>query len=110
MERFIKGDIVVIPFPFSDLSQSKKRPALVITTLEGVDVILAQITSKNKYDKYAIEITEEDFIEGGLKVNSNVRANKLFTASKELILYKVGRINQEKIEEVINKIIEIIKL
>jgi len=110
MERFIKGDIVVIPFPFSDLSQSKKRPALVIASLDGEDIILAQITSKNKYDAYAIEITGKDFIEGGLKVSSNVRANKLFTASKGLILYKVGRINQEKIEEVINKIIEIIKL
>ena len=110
MERFIKGDVVVIPFPFSDLSQSKKRPALVITSLKGEDIILAQITSKNIYDEYAVELREKDFIEGGLKVNSNIRVNKLFTASRDLILYKVGRINQEKIEEVINKIIEIIKL
>jgi len=110
MERFIKGDVVVIPFPFSDLSQSKKRPALVITSLKGEDIILAQITSKNIYDEYAVELREKDFIEGGLKVNSNIRVNKLFTASRDLILYKVGRINQEKIDEVINKIIEIIKL
>ncbi len=110
MERFIKGDVVVIPFPFSDLSQSKKRPALVITSLKGEGIILAQITSKNIYDEYAVELREKDFIEGGLKVNSNIRVNKLFTASRDLILYKVGRINQEKIEEVINKIIEIIKL
>jgi mRNA interferase MazF len=43
--KFIKGDVVVIPFPFSDLTQSKRRPALVIAELEGDDLILCQITS-----------------------------------------------------------------
>ena len=59
MERFIKGDVVVIPFPFSDLSQSKKRPALVITSLSGEDLILSQITSIKKYDKYSVELREK---------------------------------------------------
>jgi mRNA interferase MazF len=44
MGRFVKGDVVVIPFPFSDLSATKRRPALVITALPGEDVILCQIT------------------------------------------------------------------
>ncbi len=47
MEEFIKGDIVVIPFPFSDLSGRKKRPALVIADLVGEDIVLCQITSKS---------------------------------------------------------------
>jgi len=45
MARFVKGDVVVIPFPFSDLSQAKRRPALVLAELEGNDRILCQITS-----------------------------------------------------------------
>jgi len=45
MERFVKGDIVVIPFPFSNLAQTKRRPALVIAELDGDDRILCQITS-----------------------------------------------------------------
>jgi mRNA interferase MazF len=40
MERFVKGDVVVVPFPFSDLTQAKRRPALVIAELEGNDSIL----------------------------------------------------------------------
>ena len=52
MAKFVKGDIVVIPFPFSDLSQSKRRPALVIARLEGNDSILCQITSKTIKDIY----------------------------------------------------------
>ena len=45
MAKFIKGAIVVVPFPFSDLSQAKKRPVLVITDLNNNDLILCQITS-----------------------------------------------------------------
>ncbi len=45
MGRFVKGDVVIMPFPFSDLSASKKRPALVVASLAGDDVILCQITS-----------------------------------------------------------------
>ena len=50
MARFVKGDVVVVPFPFSDLSQSKRRPALVITELTGNDLILCQITSQSISD------------------------------------------------------------
>jgi len=50
MAKFVKGDIVVVPFPFSDLSNSKRRPALVIADLTGDDVILCQITSRNVND------------------------------------------------------------
>jgi hypothetical protein len=45
--KFVRGDVVVIPFSFSDLSQSKRRPALIVAQFEGKDVILCQITSKN---------------------------------------------------------------
>ena len=109
MERFIKGDIVVIPFPFSDLIGAKRRPALVITNLKGEDLILCQITSKKVRDEYAITITEEDFEEGSLKQESNVRPNKIFTADRSIILYKVGRLKRAKVKSIIETIIEIIK-
>jgi len=76
MERFIKGDVVVVPFPFSDLTKAKKRPALVIAELEGDDFILCQITSKAIKDKYAILLNENDFETGTLKQKSNVRPNR----------------------------------
>lgn len=60
MEKFVKGDVVIIPFPFSDLSQAKRRPALVVATLEGDDLILCQITSQNITDKYSITITDAE--------------------------------------------------
>ncbi len=110
MERFIKSDIVVIPFPFSDLTGAKRRPALVITNLKGEDLILCKITSKKVRDKYAIVITEEeDFEEGSLRQESNVRPNKIFTADGSIILYKVGRLKREKVEKIIETIVKIIK-
>ena len=56
MEKFVKGDIVIIPFPFSDLSGAKKRPSLVLANLKGDDIILCQITSQRVNDDYAIPI------------------------------------------------------
>jgi mRNA interferase MazF len=50
MAEFVKGDVVVVPFPFSDLTQAKRRPALVIATLAGDDLILCQITSQKIID------------------------------------------------------------
>ena len=107
MGRFVKGDVVVVPFPFSDLSQSKRRPALVLAELNGDDLILSQITSQNIYDSYSIKIENHDFSEGSLNRTSNIRPNKIFTADENIILYKVGHLNSERMNEVTNKIIKI---
>jgi mRNA interferase MazF len=96
MAKFVKGDVVVVPFPFSDLTQAKRRPALVIATLEGDDLILCQITSQFIKDSYAILIDDKDFETGSLKQTSNVRPNRIFTADSHIILYKVGNLKKEK--------------
>lgn len=109
MAEFVKGDVVVVPFPFSDLTQAKRRPALVVATLPGEDVILCQITSQSVRDSYAILIEANDFSEGGLNQASNVRPNRLFTADQQIILYRAGHLISEKLAEVIGKIIEILR-
>lgn len=109
MEELVKGDVVVLPFPFSDLSASKKRPALVVSPLEGEDLILCQITSQLRQDKYSIELTNSDFKQGGLNVTSNIKPNKLFTADKSIIQYKIGSIKDKKLKEAVDAICKIIK-
>jgi mRNA interferase MazF len=109
LEKFVKGEVVVIPFPFSDLTQAKRRPALVIVELEGDDLILCQITSQAIKDKYAIPINEDDFETGSLKQPSNVRPNRIFTADNHLVLYRVGNLKTGKLGEVIEKVVEIIR-
>lgn len=109
MAKFVKGDVIVIPFPFSDLSQSKRRPALVVSELFGNDVLLCQITSQNIKDKYAILLQDSDFETGSLKQVSNIRPSRLFTADVHIILYKIGHLRTEKLKEVIEKIVKIIQ-
>jgi mRNA interferase MazF len=109
MAKFVKGDVVVILFPFSDLNQSKRRPALILAVLQGDDLILCQITSKNIKDDYAIPVDENDFESGSLNQESNIRPNRLFTADNHIILYAIGNIKIVKLNQVIDKVVEIIK-
>ncbi len=109
MARFIKGEIVVLPFPFSDLTQAKRRPALVIAELKGNDVILCQITSQWVKDEYAISLDDDDFSEGNLKQKSHIRPNRIFTADSSIILYPVGRLKRKKIDEVVEKLVQFLK-
>ena len=109
MAKFVKSDVVVVPFPFSDLTQSKRRPALVISKLESDDLILCQITSQSIKDSYAVSLDDKDFETGGLKQISNVRPNRIFTADTHIVLYKVGNLTKEKLNEVLEKTVEIIR-
>lgn len=108
MEVFAKGEIVILPFPFSDLQGAKIRPALVVATLEGDDLILCQITSKERRDTYSLPVSRED-IDGNLPYTSNIRPNKLFTADRSIIRESIGTLKKSKMREIEERIIEIIR-
>lgn len=97
--------VVLIPFPFSDLSRAKLRPALVLANTDREDMILAQITSKSYADARAIRITDQDFLSGSLRVTSYVRPSKLFTAHRSLIKAEVGSLKPEVFRSVIQDVV-----
>jgi mRNA interferase MazF len=103
----VKGDVVVVPFPFTDLSQAKRRPALVVASLRGDDLILCQVTSHALRDAYAVPVGQQDFETGTLRQDSNVRPNRLFTADEHIVLYRVGRLRPQKTGQVIARLLEI---
>lgn len=119
MEGLVKGDVVVLPFPFSDLSANKRRPAVVITKGEYGDVILCQITSKAPTNRRlrrqsvlgteTVELRDKDFQEGKLKITSYVRPRKIFTADLGLVLYRACKIKKEKTTEIEDAICRIVK-
>ncbi|MDR1972936.1 MAG: type II toxin-antitoxin system PemK/MazF family toxin [Treponema sp.] len=109
MAAFVTGDIVVIPFPFSDLSGSKRRPAFVIANMSGPDIILCQITSRDKSDPYAIPVFPSDFTSGSLPLASYIRPNKLFTADKDIILSTAGHISNAKTTLAIDMLFNLIR-
>lgn len=105
MGRFVKGEVISIYFPFSDLKGSKRRPAVVVANLSGNDQILCQITSQDPGDPYSINLSDSDFSSGRLpKPNCFIRPNKLFTAANSTILERKGKLNDVKMREIINEI------
>jgi len=107
---FVKGQVVKVLFPFSDLSGSKKRPGYVVAHLQGDDTILCQITSQNdENDPYAISLNTSDFQDGSLRYPSFIRPGKLFTADSTIISEVIGYIRQTKADDVERAIIRIIQ-
>jgi len=104
----VKGDVIVVAFPFSDFSSSKNRPAVIVATPEGDDVIICQITSSRK-DAYSITIDSQDFKKGSLRMQSYVRTNKLLSLHKSLISSKIGMLKENKIDEIIKRIEQILR-
>ena len=109
MGRFAKGEVVVFPFPFSNLSGYKPRPCLIVADLRGDDMILCMIT-KSPYDADAVSLETKDFAVGDLPVTpSYIRPSRLFTGEDTLVLLSRGRISAGKLTEVTNKVIEIVR-
>jgi len=88
MGKFVKGDIVIVPFPFSDLSNSKRRPALVLVDFKGNDLILCQITSQTVSDEMSV------FID---------------IADENIVLYQIGRLTQNKLNDVVVKVVDMLQ-
>lgn len=107
MEKFVKGDVIVLPFPYTDFSGVKKRPAVVIATLRGQNTILAQITTNKRDDEDLVSLTKKDFSSGSLSSDSFIMVSLIFTSDSSRISYKTGKLKKEKIKEIQNKLIEI---
>jgi mRNA interferase MazF len=108
--EFVAGDVVVLNFPFSDLRGTKRRPALVLAALEGEDIILCQITSQARMDRYSVALDDSDFTSGGLRQLSRIRPNRLFTAEEAILLYRAGHVSGAKLREALNSLIALFAL
>jgi mRNA interferase MazF len=105
---FARGDIVITLFPFADLTGSKIRPALVVTTMSGGDLLLCMITSQVHSDGYSIPLRAADFLAGGLRVVSYARTNRLFTTDPVLVLKGIGTLKPTKMQAITDRIVEIV--
>jgi len=96
-----KGKVVLVPFPFDDLSAAKVRPAVCLTDPVGPHrhIILAFITSRIPADLMETDIVldsgQPDFVATGLRVSSTLRLHRLMTASTSLILREPGELSPD---------------
>ena len=109
MERLVRGDIIVINFPFSNLKDSKRRPVMVLKVPKGEDIIVNQITGSSYESEVEISINNDDFSSGSLKRESFVRIDKICSIEKTLIKYKIGSLKHEKFNEILYKVVEFLK-
>lgn len=103
------GAVALVPFPFSDLSQAKLRPALVLADAGRDDWVLCQITSNPYGDANAIELRDDSFQTGSLRVVSYARPGKLFTANSSLVVGQVGILKADVFRQIIESVIDILR-
>ena len=103
------GSVVLVPFPFSDLSHSKRCPAVVLANASRGDWILCQVTSKPYADTRAVELTGQDFSQGSLRLISYARPAKLFTAHESLFVFEAGVLKPGALKRITDEVISVLK-
>jgi len=104
-----QGDIVIVPFPFTDLTSSKVRPAIVVSNdlvNKSNDIILAQITKQHLSGSLALKITNSDVnipFKSGLS-KMYISCKKIAVIEKSLIHKKITTLNELKTNETLIKI------
>ena len=110
MARFVSGDVVVVPFPFTDLSSVKVRPALVLASLSRGDMILCQITSQAAGNPEATPIEAADFEPGGtLPRASFALPHRDVTANEVCVRRAVGKLKSAKLQEIRERVCAVIR-
>ena len=104
-----RRQVVLLTFPFSDLSSQKLRPALVLADAGRDDWVLCQITSKPYADSRAVELLDTAFAQGGLQLASYARPGKLFTAHASLIRSVVGELNDAAHQRVLDAVVSLLR-
>ena len=103
------GEVVPVPFPFSDLSQSKVRPAVCLADAGRGDWVLGQITSSPFGDPVAVPLDVPDFASGGLLVASFARPGKLFTAHAGLMVRSVDILDPAAFARVLSALVAVLQ-
>lgn len=94
--KYNQGDIILLPYPFTDFSNIKQRPAVIISnnSINNQNYIVAKITSVIRNDKFSFPISLTD-IDRELKYESEVRTNEVFTVNASIIIKKFASFKKE---------------
>lgn len=110
--QFKQGEILIVPFPFSDLKGTKQRPVLVLSKTgyndNCDDIITCGLTSNLKDSEYSVLIDNKDLIEGQIPTASRIKVDKLFTLEKTIVRKKIARIGKETMDKVKKEFLELV--
>jgi mRNA interferase MazF len=111
MGAFVNGDIVVVPFPFSAVQGSKRRPAIVMASWPfagSTHYLLCSISSQRAPDPFLVPLVAADVEGGTLALQSYARPTYLFTADEDLITYRLGTLKADRLSEIVAKIVRLL--
>jgi mRNA interferase MazF len=94
------GEVVLIPFPFSDLSAHKRRPALVLTQPDAYGDFLAVAITSQPSHQDAFEITQTDLVIGSLPKRSWVRVRKIYSLNTSIVVASFGEVSSVAFERI----------
>ena len=106
--KYKQREIVLVPFPYSDLTATKRRPVLIVSN-DGYnrkfhDVVVCVITSNQFQDTYSVELKNEDLEIGVLPESSVVKTHKLFTIHQNKIIKKFSLVKSDYFKQITEKI------
>ena len=110
--KYEQGEILIVPFPFSDLSGIKQRPVLVLSKADynqrSEDIITCGITSNIKDSEHSVLINNNNLVHGSIPTESRIKVDKLFTLEENIVRKKIAKINEKMMEQVIKEFKELV--
>lgn len=111
MARFIVGDIVLVPFPFSGEMSFKHRPALILASWPyagGTDYLACLITTQPARDPFLMEVRRDETVGASLTQICYLRPTYLFAPDEQLIVRKLDHLKPEKLRQVIQTLVDVL--
>jgi mRNA interferase MazF len=100
---FERGDLLLVPFPFTDLSAMKRRPVLAVTTADSYgDFIAIPVTSRPQAE-HGLPLTAMDMLARTLPATSWIRTNRIVTLNASLVVKTVGRISERTVAAAVER-------
>ena len=104
---FEAGDLVLVPFPYTDLTATKRRPALVLSRGEynraGPDIIVCAVTSRVDNTANSVLIDPSDVEEGSLPCTSRVKVGKVASLARSVVIRRMGRVDASTLRRVVRE-------
>ncbi len=100
---FERGDLLLVPFPFSDLSASKRRPVLALTTPESYGDFIALAVTSRPQAEHGVPINAPDMARGMLPTSSWIRVDRVVTLNASLVVKTTGHVTDDILSEAVQR-------
>ena len=109
MTTYNKKDIILVPFPFSELTYAKKRPALILASIPTRNELICMMLTSTKKTDPVVDVAIDNLAGTGLPKPTVARTSRLFTLKSSIVNKRIGRINDIEYKTVIDKLMQLLK-